>query len=204
MSEEGKVEEKKGFTTFDEAKKDEAFNKNLMSWTDGAVSKALLTYKDGEEFNNAVSAGVEKGIADKIEAAKHKTPVEEKVERLELAFNTSQKELATEKLANVRAKNEKLASQGLSDKGYPSGLGRFVVADTEERTLQNLDDMSKVISDLLQGKKTEQLKQNNTKVPSETITTGAQTKLNQTELLKMTSAERTAAIDAGLVEGYGD
>lgn len=158
------VEEKVvGFTTFDEALKDDVFSKSLKSYVDSAVSKGVDTYKKGN-----FSEAVEKGVTDKMEASKHKSP--EQLQIIEMAKNMEaiQTELANERTAKTRAANKNVALNTLSESGLPSGLADFVISDTEENTLQNLTNMTKVISDHMQGLKTEQLKSNNIVVPSET------------------------------------
>lgn len=158
---EEEVKEVKGFTTFDEALKDEDFSKSLMKYVDSAVSKGVNTFKEGS-FKEAV----EKGIQEKIEAEKHKTPEQLQLIEMQKNMQAMQNELAQERLAKVRSTNKNLVLKGLTEKGLPTGLSDFIIADTEENTLSNLESMSKVISDFQQGIKTEQLNSNNIKVPS--------------------------------------
>ena len=163
MSEEEKKVE--GFTTFDEALKDEVFSKSLMKYVDSAVSKGVDTYKTGS-FQEAV----DKGVTDKIEASKHKTPEQLQMIEMQKTMDTMKNELVTERLAKTRSSNKNLALKGLSDKGLPAGLSDFIIADTEEDTLKRLDNMTSIINDYQQGIKSEKLKNNNITVPSDTDT----------------------------------
>lgn len=167
MSEE---EEKKVVVTFEEMMKDDKFSKSFQSQLDSGVSKGVEAYKQGS-FKEAV----EKGVADQIEKAKHKTP--EQLQLIEMADNMKalQKQLADKEIANVRKDNKVIALKGLTDKGLPSGLIDFVIDDTEEGTVNKLEVMSKVFTTHLQEIKTKDLKNNNITVPSTNKTTSTAT-----------------------------
>lgn len=158
--------EKAGFTTFDEALKNEDFSKSLMKYVDSAVSRGVETYKT-KNFQEAV----EKGVTEKIEASKYKTPDQLQMIEMQKTMSAMKEELAAEKLAKIRSTNKNLALKGLSEKGLPSGLSDFIITDTEETTLSNLDNITQIINDYQQGIKSENLKNNNIIVPTGDTTT---------------------------------
>lgn len=157
-------EEEKVIPSFEEMMKDETFQKTFQSKLDSAVSKGVDTYKNGS-FKNAVDEAAKKLADERLEAAKHKTPEQLQIEEMASNMKKLQSELAEERKIKQRATNKSLALKGLTDKGLPSGFIDFIVDDTEETTLNNLENISKVFNDYLQGIKTDNLKNNNTKVP---------------------------------------
>lgn len=162
-------EEKKVIPSFDELLKDETFQKTFKSKLDAAVFKGVETYRNGN-FQEAVK----KAVADAEEQKKHKTPEQIQLMEMTQKMETIQNELAKERILKTRSNNEKLVLKGLTEKGLPSGLSNFITADTEDDTLKNLENITKVISDYAQGLKSEQLKLNNIKVPSgENLSSGS-------------------------------
>jgi len=160
MAEEEVVEEVKVETkvmTFEESMNDKSFK----SAFDKAVQSGIETYKTGS-FQDAVG----KAVADKAEAEKHKTPEQLEMIEMKNTMKNMQSELAAKDLKAVRSTNESIVLKGLTDKGLPSGLSTYIVADTEESTLKNLESITGVITDYLQDIKTEKIKNNNIKVPS--------------------------------------
>ena len=170
MATEEELETKVVIPTFEEMMKDKTFKDSFQSQLDSGISKGVEAYKTGS-FKEAV----EKGVAAKIEAAKHKTPEQLQIEEMANNMKALQKQLADKEVANIRKDNKVMALKGLTDKGLPSGLIDFVIDDTEEGTVTKLEVMSKVFTDHLQNIKTEKLKNNNIVVPTDSNTTSTLT-----------------------------
>lgn len=147
--------------SFEEALKDEGFNKSIKSYVDSAVSKGVDTYKKGA-FEDAVN----KAMEERVEKSKHKTPDQLRIEEMSTQMERMNQQLIERELAESRAKNKNTALKELTDKGMPTGLIDFVIDDTEEATISNINGMTDVINNYLQGIKSEDLKHNNIKVPN--------------------------------------
>lgn len=83
-----------------------------------------------------------------------------------LKMEAMDRQLAERATAERKAKSKTSALKELTDKGMPTGLLDYVIADTEEATLEKVNGMSEIIEGYIQNIKSEKLKNNNTIVPT--------------------------------------
>ena len=165
-------EEKVGLPSLDEMLKDDGFKKQFQSQLDSAVSKGVEAYKSG-----SFQIAVDKATEAKLEALKTKSPEQLQVEEVKNQMAALQKTIDDERNATTRAKNKNVALTGLTEKGLPAGLGDFITGDTEDETIKQLDNMTNVISEYVQGLKADGLKNNNIEVPHKETLSGAGLKI---------------------------
>lgn len=164
MSEEEKEKETK--ISFNDILNDEVLKKELQKYVDKNVTKAIETFKNGS-FQEAV----EKAAQEKIEKSKEKSPEQLQLEEMRKTMEAMQAELEKERIEKIRTKNKNLALKGLNEKGLPTGLSDYVIADTEEETLEKLNNITGIFSEYAQNIKSEVLSNNNTYVPEESTKT---------------------------------
>lgn len=153
---------------FDTLLENEDFKKKVDSIADSRSGKAVATYKE-KGFKEAV----EKEVKLREEAKNHKEPWEIKIEESDRKLAAVENMLAQKERDSLIATNKAKALTILSEKSLPTSIIDFVVSDEEDKTLANLDIISKTFEDFAQSIKKDMLKGNNTNVPSNTSANAA-------------------------------
>ena len=111
----------------------EDVKKKLQSSIDAEASRQVETFK-----TNTLPDMIKKGISEKEEAAKTKTPEQLKFEEYETKLSEMDSLLKSEKLGKVRETNKNKALKILSEKKLPTTIVELFIDEDEEVTLENV------------------------------------------------------------------
>lgn len=157
--------------TLETVMKDEVIGKQLKSFVDSEIGKAVESYKK-QGFQTAV----EKATEERLKAMQTKTPEQIRFDEYEAKLAEMNNRLKEKDIFEMRNKNKETARSLFKEKNLPEGLLDFLVDPDEVKTKANLETAIKELEAFSTSLKQTVLKGNNIQVPSASASSGTGTK----------------------------